>query len=944
MYTVVMVVQILSIAGLLLECGMIFTNMKEKVHFYLLFSCGATLINSIGYLLELMSRSQEAYLMALKFSYFGKIWIGLGMLLFIAELVHIRIPRGLTGICATINVFIYAVVLTIGYNDLYYRYMRFEVDGNFPKFVHENGVVHDIWTVMMVFYIVFGMAALLITYFREKNPIARKRLYLVALTLLIEGGFTLMELFSVIRPLEEYYDVTMIGFPLGTILIFLSIVHYDLLNTEKIAKDYVIDELSEGVIATDMQGQIQFFNRPALTLFPNIQLTPDEVMENLDRSIEMSEPIRMNDRIYSPEKNDLYQKGVRVGTIYSIIDDTDYYAYCDNLEEQKSIADRANSAKSAFLANMSHEIRTPLNAVLGMDEMILRESKEDSIQTYARDIRTAGRTLLSLINDILDFSKIEEGRMEILPTQYELSSLIGDLVNMIRDRADKKNLAFKVEVDSEIPHLLYGDEIRIKQVALNLLTNAVKYTEKGEVHLAVGYMKSGDDEIMLSFKVSDTGIGMKQEDMDKLFSPFSRIEENRNRSIEGTGLGMSIVKQLLALMDSELDVKSVYGEGSEFSFEIKQKVEKWDNIGDFTERYNSESLKSDEYVECFHAPGAHVLCVDDTEVNLVVFKSLLKRTQIHVDTALSGREAIAMAGKKQYDVIFIDHMMPEMNGIETLYRLREDVVGAPICIALTANAVSGAREMYLEAGFTDYLSKPIDGRRLEEMLLEYLPDDKIIKDIENDEDTDIDKEQGKADESAASERLIPSWLKESPELDVDAGISNCSDEESFLSVLQTFHQTAASKADEIQSLYDGNDIENYTIKVHALKSSARIIGASGLSEMAKALEDAGKAGDVDTIKRDTDALLKRYRDLDGFITPLYEKGGDKPDLPDDMRKEAFQTIAEIAQSMDFGMLEDVLKDLKGYALTPDDEKAVKSIEDMLMNLDWDGISELAAKM
>ena len=289
---------------------------------------------------------------------------------------------------------------------------------------------------------------------------------------------------------------------------------------------------------------------------------------------------------------------------------------------------------------MSHEIRTPINAVLGMDEMILRESTETPIRTYAANIMSAGKTLLSLINDILDLSKVEEGKMEIIPVQYDLSSLINDLVNMTRDRAIKKGLKFNINVDRHIPRLLTGDEIRIRQCVMNLLTNAVKYTETGEVTLTISFTtgeNTASGHILLDFKVEDTGIGMKAEDMEKLFSPYKRIEEKRNRAIEGTGLGMSITRQLLELMGSALKVKSEYGKGSEFSFAIDQEVVKWEEIGDVAARFGELSDRGYEYHELFHAPEARILVVDDTEMNLTVMQSLLKKTRIKIDTALSGR-------------------------------------------------------------------------------------------------------------------------------------------------------------------------------------------------------------------------------------------------------------------------------------------------------------------
>ena len=335
-------------------------------------------------------------------------------------------------------------------------------------------------------------------------------------------------------------------------------------------------------------------------------------------------------------------------------------------------ANAANEAKTQFLSSVSHEIRTPINAVLGLDEMILREASEPEIRRYAFDIQNSGRTLLSLINDLLDSSRIASGKIEIIPVEYELSSVLNDLVNMTAVRAEEKGLTLKLEVDPNIPHSLKGDDARIRQCALNILTNAVKYTNTGSVTLKLSAEKTSSDTINLSFAVTDTGIGIKKEDISRLFVAYDRIEEERNRGIEGTGLGINIVTSLLSLMDSKLEVESEYGKGSTFSFVISQKVEDWEPLGDFTEMYKKSMNERQNYHESFRAPDARILVVDDTRVNLTVIRGLLKATQIKIDTAESGKEALVLVRKNVYDMIFLDQRMPEMDGIETLRRMKHD--------------------------------------------------------------------------------------------------------------------------------------------------------------------------------------------------------------------------------------------------------------------------------
>lgn len=398
-------------------------------------------------------------------------------------------------------------------------------------------------------------------------------------------------------------------------------------------------------------------------------------------------------------------------------------------------ANQANEAKSHFLSTMSHDIRTPMNAIIGMNEMILRDSHDKDVLMYAESIRTAGNTLLGIINDILDFSKIEAGKMELIEVDYNFISLLNDLVNMVQRKAEDKGLNFELQIDSNIPSMMHGDEIRIKQVITNILSNAVKYTKKGKVTFSITYSKCENDEnsVILHVSVKDTGIGIRKENLDKLFMAFERIDELKNRKIEGTGLGMAIAQSFLKMMESTLQVESVYGEGSDFYFDLKQKVVKLEPVGEFESAYKRFVSERDVYKVSFEAPGARILVVDDNEINLKVFVNLLNQTRMQIETADSGEACIELFRRNFYDVIFLDHMMPDKDGIETLKEMKActDTPNqkTPV-ICLTANAISGMREMYMEAGFDDYLTKPIDTGKLENMLLSYLPEDLINNPIE----------------------------------------------------------------------------------------------------------------------------------------------------------------------------------------------------------------------
>lgn len=399
----------------------------------------------------------------------------------------------------------------------------------------------------------------------------------------------------------------------------------------------------------------------------------------------------------------------------------------NDLKEAVIKAESADKAKSDFLANMSHEIRTPLNAILGLNELIQRESSEDNIHTYSSGIADSGNTLLALINDVLDISKIEAGRMELVPIDYKLSDLVREVNNMIQIRCKEKGLNFFIQANPEIPNLLYGDQTRIRQILVNILNNALKYTDKGSVTLKLDYEKKTADKINLILSAIDTGIGIREEHLPLLFESFKRIDLKKNRTKEGTGLGLAITKSFVELMGGTIDVSSVYGEGSTFIIVIPQTVTGSEKIGELSTQNNANKRK--KYQSSFTAPNARALLVDDVGINLKVLKGLLKPTLIGVDMANSGRECLEKIKETAYDIVLLDHMMPEMDGIETLDHIREDHTHpnqtTPV-IMLTANAIIGAKEEYLKAGFADYLAKPVKPELLEEMLMKYLPSEKIV--------------------------------------------------------------------------------------------------------------------------------------------------------------------------------------------------------------------------
>lgn len=570
------------------------------------------------------------------------------------------------------------------------------------------------------------------------------------------------------------------------------------------------------------------------------------------------------------------------------------------LREEKILAEKASLAKSQFLANMSHEIRTPINGILGMDTMLLKECKDETLKEYALNIQSAGQTLLSIINDILDISKIESGKMEIVPVEYDLFSVLNDCRNMVVMRANEKSLNLRVEVDKSMPSGLLGDEIRVRQIINNLLSNAVKYTPSGSVTLRVSFERLENSQesdvrrINMIIAVQDTGIGIRSEDLDKLFTTFQRLEEKRNRNIEGTGLGLNLTKRLVDLMGGDIQVESEYGKGSTFIVAIPQVEKRSDPMGDFNERCK-KAIEVDEAQDRFVAPNASILVVDDIPMNLRVFGGLLKETLVQIDTARDGMDALEKIKRKHYDVIFLDHMMPVMDGMETMNIMRK-LSGHPNAqtpvIMLTANADKKARDFYLQSGFADYLSKPVREADLLKMLLRYLPPKLVVlpetpppveepttlEDLYQKPTVSMPLSNTSIAESEMGQPAKPAESGDYPKdladlaatgfVDVGVGLEYCmNDEEFYREMLAEFAK--GNKESELDSALKDGDFETYRIAVHALKSTSLTIGAVEFSSRAKTMEYACKEGRYEEVRSNHDAFLAEYRNflnvLDDFV-------------------------------------------------------------------------------
>lgn len=700
----------------------------------------------------------------------------------------------------------------------------------------------------------------------------------------------------------------------------------------KTARDSVIETMRDALIVTDHKLNIVDSNPAARRIFPEISqgrkkaaaLAADLVADT------QNEEFEMDGKYYEKHITRLYNNdGSGNGYSVLVIDVTDTKKYVDRLIEMSRKADMANSAKSDFLANMSHEIRTPMNAITGFAELCLQEKT----YIYASDIKTAAKNLISIINDILDISKIEAGKLELVPSVYDTMAMLDDVISIINVQLEKKNLEFKIDIDKKLPKKMYGDEVRLKQILINLLGNSVKFTNEGRISLSVKQIDRSEENVSIMFKISDTGIGIKKEEMSKLFANFQQLDTHKNRKIEGSGLGLSISKTLAERMGGNISVSSVYGKGSVFTAVVVQKISDPSPISGSPSRAGADS---EESKLTLYAPDAHVLVVDDNKVNLDVTARLLAIYGIKAEIADSGEKAVKMINSSYYDLVFMDHMMPDMDGVETtkIIRSQKDAYsqGLPV-VALTANAVSGAREMFLESGFNDFISKPIQIPVLEKILEAWLPEQLVKR---------IDKNKKPAASSTffdimgiESERTEENCGKGEdiiiPNVDVASGLKLCGGNlNAYLAVLKTFMETAPESILRIENFAHSRDYKNYTTEVHGLKSSSLAIGAMGLSEMARKLEEAGKAENYKLIQEDTPALIARFSEITENVKPFVEPGeadpdsADKPPVDADTLKEKLYALLEAIDNLDSRGALEIFSELALYSY--DSSEIVKCIE------------------
>lgn len=906
--------------------------MEQKL--LIIIMCGS-LVQNVGYLLELTAPTVEVAMAAVTVEKVGSAFTPLCYCWFLYIYCYITPPKVLLRILGVIS-FLSLPVVFFNWNGLFYREVRWVA--NADGFYH----ISLSYGPLYVFFLICQIATpymlciyTLIRAIRERSDQQVNRQYW---TILAISTLPLIVLIAYVFKFVKVFDFTPVTLTVSMSMVVIVVWSRRNYDFRHLAAEKVLESMGDGVIALDDHDRLVSYNRAAANIFAhlpahrlgeNIRVVEDFREEMLNEDIPHS--FSLNGQHYeSHSKHIIDENGKIQGSVILILDMTDIKAYINEIKRVRRQAEKASIAKSEFLANMSHEIRTPMNAIIGLNDIIMEECGDTEIYAYANDVKSAAKNLLTIINDILDLSKVEAGKMELVNVNYYIKSMADEVIGMMDMAASQRGLILKYECDETIPCRYRGDDGRIKQILINILSNAIKFTKKGYVRTYItGKPGKDTDEELLTFCVEDTGCGIREEDLEKIFEDFRQVDSKRNRSVDGTGLGLAIVKQLVELMGGTIKVESEYGKGTMFTITIPQKIVDRRSVSEMPELPRTEQKISD----MFTAPGVKVLIVDDNVINRKVARGFLKNYGFDLTEAESGSEAIELVRTAWYDIIFMDHMMPGMDGIEAAEIIRRDCGEngtAPVMIALTANAMEGMREHFLEHGFQDFIAKPLDRKELNDVLLRWVPEKYRQSEIREEECKPLNSAEFQIDG-----------------INMDAAMQYYSgDEDGFIELLEIYCMDGKRKIPLLYELVE-TDILRYQIEVHGLKSASANIGALGVSAMAREQENAAAQGERELIEQKFPLLMAEYETLlaniGQFLEQRRRKNDKKEKLPclsvQELRQ---QTAAALEELKHFWSqeCEERVEEMLTHELPEDVSERLLQIQEQLKLYEDDNAEEL----
>ncbi len=913
--------------------------------------CCAAIAIYIGNFFSLFSTEFEALLRAHQMKTLGHICLLTSFIIFMTGFCNINLYKPLQTALVCFNFICVWACINGRVSPYFYKELTYVTSGEYPYINVEPGILYIIFQVVNFAFVVV-LSGCIIKASKSGDKKNRKRnMFILAGTV----ASCLGDFITVLKIVPSY-DFIAVGITICFGFMFVAIYKYGALDTMEVAKEKILEDITEGIIVVDTEKKLVYANSRAKEIMPYVDVDGGEYSEEKLKEIFESDSymLQKGDEHYEAKISELSENGAVRGYMAWMFDMSFINRYTKEVVALKEAAEAANRSKSSFLANMSHEIRTPMNAIVGFNELILQKSRDKEITGYASDIKTASNNLLTIINDILDLSKIESGKVELIEEKYYISNLIDESIINIKKKAKDKGLEFILDMDMKLPCELYGDNSRIRNILINLMNNAVKYTSFGFIKVIVALEGIEDDTATIRFSVADSGVGIKEEDIPKLFNKFEKFDSKRNSGIEGTGLGLTIVKGYTQHLGGKLDVESEYGMGSTFTFTLNQKIINYDTLEKYMENQTA-IIEEDNDInhkerKRFKAPNARILVTDDNNINLKVSASLLNSYGIRVDTADSGKRAIEMCKTTPYDIVFMDHMMPEMDGVEAMKRIRnlvDDKDYRSCIIALTANAIAGVKEMMEQEGFDGYVSKPIDIAYMEQMLLKHLPEELIVyvddtQQIEEKIEEEPIKEV-KPSKDASEGDTFEQCLSD---FDLEKALTYCGgDMETYEEIIKVYYESGESRIKEFQGFLDNKDYKNYIISVHGLKSSSASIGAMELSERAKKHEFSGKEEKYQFLHDDFDGLVSLYRDtlekLGRALVCCGRLGAktEKTHISEETVNRAMNALCSMIDVFDYDGILRLLAELELCELT---EKTQKNIDSLKKAIDNDNAREIFA--